>query len=325
MSAISMRKQFLSIFVILLIFIAPLASSESNSDFTVDNKEPEMTTGDYFLYDLDMTGMLDSMEDEDIDEILENSNSGMRMEYGGDSCLQTGWDDCNIGLMTWEMNLTMIFSEGSGIDNDRAVMLMKLESTTVFSEMKSQDTVIQTIDSWFTIDNEPYHQEFVMTEVSVATTGSVVPESVNVGDTWTTDKAVETTVNEKSRMNGDAWEHEEEIVETDNITTNYNAESVSNVYIGSTSYQTMKIKSEEIGSEEMGYTYTADSGMPIKMEYYEEGSLQMIATLTEYSWTNEPSQVSETDLDEENALPGFTMISVMASCVLAAYFVARKQ
>ena len=325
MSAISMRKQFLSIFVILLIFIAPLASSESNSDFTVDNKEPEMTTGDYFLYDLDMTGMLDSMEDEDIDEILENSNSGMRMEYGGDSCLQTGWDDCNIGLMTWEMNLTMIFSEGSGIDNDRAVMLMKLESTTVFSEMKSQDTVIQTIDSWFTIDNEPYHQEFVMTEVSVATTGSVVPESVNVGDTWTTDKAVETTVNEKSRMNGDAWEHEEEIVETDNITTNYNAESVSNVYIGSTSYQTMKIKSEEIGSEEMGYTYTADSGMPIKMEYYEEGSLQMIATLTEYSWTNEPSQASETDLDEENALPGFTMLSVMASSVLAVYFVARKQ
>jgi hypothetical protein len=325
MPAISMRKQFISIFVILLIFIAPLASSESNLDFTVDNKEPEMTTGDYFLYDLDMTGMLDSMEDEDIDEILENSNSGMRMEYGGDSCLQTGWDDCNIGLMTWELNLTIIFSEGSGADNDRAVMLMKFESTSVSSEMKSQDTTINSIDMWFTVDNEPYHSESVLTEVSVTTTGSVEPESVKVGDTWTTEEAIETTVNEKSRMNGDAWEHEEEIVETDNITTNYNADTVSNVYVGSTSYQTMKIKSEEPGSEEMGYIYLADSGMPIKMEYYEEGSLQMIATLTEYSWTNEPSQVSETDLDEENALPGFTMISVMASCVLAAYFVARKQ
>ena len=188
-----MSRQFLSTFVILLIFIAPLASSESNSDFTVDNKEPDMTTGDYFLYELDMTGMLDSMEDEDIDEVLENSNSGMRMEYGGDSCLQTGWDDCSIGLMTWEMNLTMIFSEGSGVDNDRAVMLMKVESTSVFSEMKSQDTVIQTIDSWFTIDNEPYHQEIVMTEVSVDTTESFGPESVKVGDTWTTEKVIETT------------------------------------------------------------------------------------------------------------------------------------
>ena len=320
-----MRKQFISIFVILLIFIAPLASSESNLDFTVDNKEPEMTTGDYFLYDLDMTGMLDSMEDEDIDEILENSNSGMRMEYGGDSCLQTGWDDCNIGLMTWELNLTIIFSEGSGVDNDRAVMLMKFESTSVSSEMKSQDTTINSIDMWFTVDNEPYHSESVLTEVSVTTTESVEPESVKVGDTWTTEEAIETIVNEKSRMNGDAWEHEEEIVETENITTNYNADSVSNVYVGSTSYQTMKIKSEEIGSEEVGYIYLADSGMPIKMEYYEEGSLQMIATLTEYSWTNEPSQASETDLAEENALPGFTMVSVMASSILAVYFVARKQ
>ena len=320
-----MRKQFISIFLILLIFIAPLASSESNSDFTVDNKKADMTTGDYFLYDLDMNGMLDSMEDEDIDEVLENSNSGMRMEYGGDSCLQTGWSDCRIGLMTWELNLTMIFSEGSGVDNDRAVMLMKLESTTVSSEMKSQDTDIQTIDYWFTIDNESYHQEIVMTEVSVDTTESVEPESVKVGDTWTTENVIETTYNEKSRMNGEAWEHEEEIVETGNITTNYNAESVSNVYVGNTSYKTIKVKSQETGTDEVDYVYLADTGLPVKMENYEEGSLQMISTLSEYSWTNEPSQSSETDLNEESALPGFTMVSVMASSVLAVYFVARKQ
>ena len=76
-----MRNQFLSIFLICLISIAPLASSESNSDFTVDNKEPEMTTGDYFLYDLDMTGMLDSMEDEDIDEVLESAASLEYLEH----------------------------------------------------------------------------------------------------------------------------------------------------------------------------------------------------------------------------------------------------
>ena len=61
------------------------------------------------------------------------------------------------------------------------------------------------------------------------------------------------------------------------------------------------------------------------MESYAEGSLQMIATLSEYSWTNEPSQSSETNLNEENALPGFTMVSVMTSSVLAVYFVAKKQ
>ena len=71
--------------------------------------------------------------------------------------------------------------------------------------------------------------------------------------------------------------------------------------------------------------YTADSGMPIKMEYYEEGSLQMIATLSEYSWTNEPVQASDADASDDLGLPGFTMVSVMASSVLAVYFVARKQ
>jgi len=319
-----MRKQFISIFLILLIFIAPLASSESNPDFTVDNKEPEMTTGDYFLYDLDMTGMWDSMEDEDIEEVQENSNSGMRMEYGGDSCLQTGWEDCSIGLMSWEVNLSIIFSAGSGIDNDRAVMLMKLESTIVSSGMKSHDTSVNSMEMWFTIDGEPYHSESVTTEVTISTTESVEPEQLKVGDTWTTQKDVETTINEKSRMNGDAWEHEDEVTESVEVTTNYNAEGISNVYIGDTSYQTMKIKSEEMGSGEMGYVYTAESGMPVKMEYYQEGSLQMIATLTEYSWTAEPSQTGETDLADDLGLPGFTMVSLMASSVFAIYFVARK-
>jgi hypothetical protein len=320
-----MRKQFISILLICLISIAPFASSESSSDFTVDNKEPEMTTGDYFLYDLDMTGLLESMEDEDVEEVLENSNSGMRMEYGGNSCLQTGWDDCNIGLVSWELNITMILSEGSGIDNDRIYMLMKFEGTLVSTEMKDQDTTLQTIDSWFTVDGEAYHQEFVMTEVAVTTTESVEPEQLNVGDTWTTEENIETTYNEKSRTNGGAWEHEDEVTETVEITTNYNAESVSNVYVGSGSYQTMKIKSEEMGSGEMDYIYTAESGMPIKMENYQEGSLQMIATLREYSWTNEPSQASETDLEDDLGLPGFTMVSLMTSSVLAVYFVARKE
>jgi hypothetical protein len=126
-------------------------------------------------------------------------------------------------------------------------------------------------------------------------------------------------------MNGEAWEYEEEVIETEDITTNYNAESVSNVYVGNTTYQSMKIKSDEMGSEAMGYVYTADSGMPIKMEYYEEGSLQMIATLSEYSWTNEPVQASDTDAGDDLGLPGFTMATVMASSVLAVYFVSRKR
>ena len=66
-----------------------------------------------------MTGMLDSMEDEDIDEVLENS-SGM-MEY--ESCLKPV-SDCNwFDDMGNEFNNH--FSEGSGVTM-MPVMLMKL-------------------------------------------------------------------------------------------------------------------------------------------------------------------------------------------------------
>ena len=321
-----MSKQYFTALTLFLILIAPLASSESNDEFTVDNNEPDMTTGDYFLYDLDMSGLLNSMQDEDIDEVRENSNTGMRMEYGGDSCLQTGWDDCGIGLMSWELNLTMIFSSGSGVDNDQAEMLMKMESTDVFSEDKSEDTTIMTMDMWFSIDGEAYHQEIVSTEISITTPiGEGEPEKVMIGDTWTTEKKVETTSNEKSRMNAEAWEYEDEVIESENITTNYNAESVSNVYIGNTSYQSLKIRSQDLGSEEMDYTYLANTGMPIKIESYENDTLQMIATLADYSWTNEPMPTSQDNAIVEDELPGFTVVPALMSSLFALYFVARKE
>jgi len=290
-----------------------------------------MTTGDYFLYELDVTGLLISMADEDesVDEVLLNSDSGMRMEYGGDSCLQTDWSDCRIGLMSQEMNITMVFSNGSGIDNDRAIMLMKAESTAVITEMKSQDTTLTTVDMWFTIDGEAYHSEIVQTDVSITTkTGNSEPDFVKTGDTWTIEKLVETTANEKSRTNGEAWEYEDEAITNENITTNYNAESFSNVYIGNTSYQTLKIKSQDLGSDEMDYIYLADTGMPVKMESYENESLQMIMTLADYSWTNEPTQTSDDitiNAIGDDELTGFTLITALMATIFAISFVTRKE
>ena len=325
-NGITMKTKFIAVLTILIIITSPLASSESNDDFTVNNEDPEMSTGDYFLYELDMSGLLNSMEDEDIDEVLENSNSGMRMEYGGDSCMLTGWEDCSVSLMSWEMNITMVFSSGSGIDNDEAIMLMKMETITVSSGDNSESTDVTTMDMWFSIDGEPYHSETVMTELSITSSEDSTPEIVSAGDTWSEQETVTNTINEKSRMNGDPWENEDEVVENETTTTNWNAESTSNVYIGDTSYQTMKIKSEELGSNESGYVYVAETGMPVKMEYYEDGALQMVATLVDYSWTNDPSQVSENTGDEvEGLLPGFTLLPTLAASVFAGLVLVRSR
>ena len=321
-----MNTKLIASLIIFIIITVPFASSESNDEFAVNTGDPEMTTGDYFLYDLDTSGLLNSMEDEEIDEVFENSNYGMRMEYGGDSCLQTGWEECYISLMSWEMNLTIVFSNGSGIDNDEAIMLMKMETTTVSSGDNSESTDVTEMHMWFTIDGEAYHSEMVKTELSITSEEGNSPEIVSVGDTWSVQKTVTSTINEKSSMNGDPWEHEDEIVENETTTTNWNAESISNVYIGDTSYQTMKIKSEELGSDELAYVYVAETGMPVKMEYYEDGALQMIATLVDYSWTNEPSQNPMDNADEaEGLLPGFTLLPTLVASVLACLVLMRTR
>ena len=238
----------------------------------------------------------------------------------------TGWEDCYISLTSWEMNLTMVFSSGSGIDNDEAIMLMKMETITVSSGDNSESTDVTTMDMWFSIDGEPYHSETVMTELSITSSEDSTPEIVSAGDTWSEQETVTNTINEKSRMNGDPWENEDEVVENETTTTNWNAESTSNVYIGDTSYQTMKIKSEELGSNDSGYVYVAETGMPVKMEYYEDGALQMVATLVDYSWTNDPSQVSENTGDEvEGLLPGFTLLPTLAASVFAGLVLVRSR
>ncbi len=325
-----MNKRIISIVITLMFcLISPIASSESSQIFTVDNTDPIMSTGDYFNYDLDMGGLMLSMEDEDIIDVQENSNSGMRMEYGGTSCLQTDWTDCYVLLMTWELNMTMIFSSDSGIDNDRMVVVMVMESTIVNSGLQSQDTTVSTMDMWFTIDGEPSHVETIGTEITTAIAENEEPESIQVGFNWAVRESSETIINEKTRMNEEPWEHEDEEIESKTITTNYNAESLSNVYVGEMMYETLKVKSEELGSNESSYGYLAATGMPVKMEYYEEGGLQMIATLEDYKWTNEPSLPAHLAESNEGGLigelPGFTILPTLVASVLALFIVKRNQ
>jgi len=316
------------IITIVLCLISPFASSETSQDFTVNNTDPTMSIGDYFSYSLDLSGLMSSMESENIIQVYENSNSSIRMEYGGSSCLQTDWTDCDIALMSDEMNITMVFSHDSGIDNNRAVMVMVMESTIVHSGLQSQDTTETKIDMWYTIDGEPYHDETIGTEITTSIAENEEPESIKVGDTWTVRESSETITNEKTRTNEEPWEHEAEEIENKTTTTNYNAESFSNVYVGERMYETLKIKSEELASNESTYMYLAITGMPIKMEFYEDGNLQMIMTLEEYKWTNEPSLSKTSESNEEgliDELPGFTSISAFIALILALVVMRQNQ
>ncbi len=51
----------------------------------------------------------------------------------------------------------------------------------------------------------------------------------------------------------------------------------------------------------------------------------MIATLVDYSWTNEPIPTSQANTIAVGELPGFTIVSALMPALFAVYFVARKE
>lgn len=318
-------RRVLVIAIVFSLFL-PAASSEGSVEFTVTTADPVMETGDYFLYEFDMSAMFESMESDDaVVEVIEEYNSGMRMEYGGDSCLQTGWTDCYIGLMSWNMRLKIIYNESIGIDNDTAIMELSFESTVVDSESKSQETTIGTTDIKFSVNGDDYHTEGVETEVSIETTTvNNEPERVSVGDTWDVEKSVENTINSKSRENGEPWEHDEEIIENYTVVNTHNALSVQEITTELGTFNTMKIEEIENDSTSREFAYVVASGMPIKLESYNDmNEIEMSATLIEYEWSGEDA--GDADSEEDELLPGFTITATIVSVTMALFILRNKK
>lgn len=297
------RISCLSILTLMILFI-PTVSSASDDSITVPTGEVDLVDGDYFRYNLNMDGYWSTMEDgTTIKKVVENSNTDMLISYGGTSCMQTGWEDCIMLLSSFEVNLTITYYEDVGVDGNTGIMTMKTESTGIKSGERIHDTTVVTTNQWFSVDDEPYHYEEISTSVSVEyiSEDNRIPEYVGIGDTWTEESIIETTYNGKSRINGDPWEHEDEIIENETVTTNCNAEEIANVFVGQRNFESLKIKDMDTGSSDYGYTYVDINGIPTKMETYEDNVLTMIATLYDYKWQNEPSELEET----ESFLPGF--------------------
>ena len=308
------RISCLSILTLMILFI-PTVSSASDESISVPTGEVDLVDGDYFRYNLNMDGYWSTMEDgTTIKKVVENSNTDMLISYGGTSCMQTGWEDCIMLLSSFEVNLTITYYEDVGVDGNTGIMTMKTESTGIKSGERIHDTTVVTTNQWFSVDDEPYHYEEISTSVSVEyiSEDNRIPEYVGIGDTWTEESIIETTYNGKSRINGDPWEHEDEIIENETITTNSNAEEIANVFVGQRNFESLKIKDMDAGSSDYDYTYLDINGIPTKMESYEDNVLTMIATLYDYKWQNEPNS-----LEEESSLPGFNIVLSLTAVLLS--------
>jgi hypothetical protein len=304
------------------------AVAEADADKKFHTDIPDPSPGDFFQYSLDMTAFHQSLIDEsqgDEDpmiDVIENEDSGLLVSYISSECVEVSGPDCHRMTMSWLTNITLVFNTGSSYDGDQFVMSMFIETVRESTEDRAwyEDTITGHI--WMSIDGDDYHIESIDIEEATIEIIEGEPELVSVGDTWTTRETSDVSITEKSRMNGGDWEIENTVEEWTNSTV-YNAESIGNVFIDGESTETIRIKTQEVGSSEYDIGHISQYGVPMKMVMFDEdGTLFMTATLSDYHWQLEPSPEKASESTDEG-LPAISLIATIS--ILAAVAIMRPR
>ena len=102
----------------------------------------------------------------------------------------------------------------------------------------------------------------------------------------------------------------------------HNALSVQEITTELGTFNTMKIEEIENDSTSREFAYVVASGMPIKLESYNDmNEIEMSATLIEYEWSGEDA--GDADSEEDELLPGFHNATIVS--VTMALFILRNK
>ena len=313
------RKRILALVVVAALFWPMTVSASEEEQYLQD---PSTSPGDWFKYEV-MMNEADEFKDAYSDEygtvqtVHRNGAAEMVMEHISDNCENVDPTGCSRMRLTMSSNHTLIFESGSDYDDDTIVISSALTSIFESNGTHSWMMDTMTMDVWMSVDGESYHVEIVDEEVN-RSVGDSEPLSASLGDSWIIRENGTTQITSKFRTNGGDWEFESS-VETYEKTTNYNAVSIATVDVGTKEYDCIKIEFQVIGESEKGIGYHAWNGLPTKSEIYDEdGELEMMMLLSEYSWANEPTKStgqSEVESDDGEMLdipfPGIVSTTVV--------------
>jgi hypothetical protein len=321
-----MRRTAFGLICLLLLLSLPVSASDAETQFQLDSN-PD-TLGDYFSYSLDMSGQIsqfyDIFEDRSVRLIQTNNVSDMRMELISTSgCEHANQSNCMRVSNSWVFNLTIHFNLDSGFDNDLILIESSVQSIMEFDlGNKAWDTGTNTMSMWYAVDGIDYHYQEISETSEEITKHVQEPSIVSLNDSWVEKETTDSETVTRSRTNADDWEFEYE-EETNETTTSFAAESIGNVFIDGVGTECLKISSSETGSNNTNYAYIDKNGLPIKMEIHEDGTIMMIATLSEYQWANEPIP-SEAEQMENEVIPFLSVVST-TTAILFATSLRREQ
>jgi len=296
---------------------------------------PEFKIGDYFKYKVVADRFVDEMgEDIGGDDYIgaeDISIGNVELRVTGEELVTVDGVDysCYIGVITWEMEFTLLFEEGTmGTDDDKVSYHLSME--TKGWDTKSNQTTVKVEDKLymemrFKDDGEDHliQMESITKEIYTSHSGVDMKFPLTVGSTWTESSTHTANTTERSKVDDDDWEIEyieEEVTKT----TEYEVLGENRVSVEAGSFKCLKIKSQDHGESEYDVDFYDRNGIWVKgLIYSSDGTLNMSMELCEYKMTNAVAG-SEATEEEPGYIPGFKIIPVTIAISTCGFWLRKR-
>ena len=235
-------------------------------------------------------------------------------EWSG-TCLRTvGVHHLNITLQ-WAENTTQY-------DDDKLLLNVtsEIHSESPFSTSTwhfEQRRI--SLRSWFSGDDEMNMVETETTTKMTPEESNPKPKIIEKGDTWQSSVTIQKRDEMRQRINLGMWnESLSEREETQTIV--YTVEDEASVNTAKENWQTLRLRQQGLGEDNYSISYLSEFGWPIRTEEYENGTLTMSMTLSDFHSAT-ISGVKETSVET----PSLGIIGVVATLYMVAVIIPKKR
>ncbi len=314
-----------SIVVVILLGSVFLGSVNGAVEIT---EYPKLSTGDYFNYELNATGVIQVMKEEfGEDANIQVELSSANMKVTGTGAVVSGGHtyDCVITTMVMDMKFSMSgsYMGHNYTGNMHMTMTEKTWQTKADSkQVKTESTNHEYMN--MTIMGQSTNQESKETTETVydpPVADYKIP--VKVGDTWSTQSSEKMHTIRMQRSEGGPWDKTENNM-TEEQTMKYQALSEENLTVKAGTFAVLKIKSGQNGNNSYMYEYVTSKGIPVKMEMYSGNQTEMSAELESYHTAQEGGSSSSSG--GGGGIPGFEAAVAIGALSIAgiAYGYRRR-
>ena len=118
-----MNVKLVLLIVAMILVVPSISTAENNKEYTI---EMDLIDGDIFVYDLDISGVLNSylqVPEWDVNEVINNApDNTLTIESFGNSCINIV-NDCLRLIRSYEINMTLIHDEDSDTFTDDTTLI----------------------------------------------------------------------------------------------------------------------------------------------------------------------------------------------------------